>query len=274
MAQAALAFFAPQVPTLIFPAWDALPYDRVSPNAEISANRMSALHDLLQPHDGPRVVFTTANAIAQRVPDRESMKQRAWGAAAGSAAGMQALIGWLAANGFQRTDTVREVGEFAVRGGIVDLWAPGTALPIRLDFFGDTLESIRPFDAATQRTTGQQARLDLVPASEVVLNDETIARFRRNYRAAFGAVIGNDPLYEALSEGRRFAGMEHWLPFFYEKLETLFDFCRMLPSCLNISRRRRLGSAWTRWGTITRRAWRRRSGRRRKRAPGTRERAR
>jgi transcription-repair coupling factor (superfamily II helicase) len=137
---------------------------------------------------------------------------------------MSGLLEWLLANGFDRTATVREVGEYAVRGGILDLWAPGSPNPIRLDFFGDTLESIRPFDAESQRTTGQLRRLDLVPASEAVLTKQTIARFRQNYRAAFGAVLGGDPLYEAVSEGRRFAGMEHWLPFLYEKMETLLDY--------------------------------------------------
>ncbi len=224
LAETALRFFAPSVPSLIFPAWDSLPYDRVSPNPEISASRMSALHALLTPHGGPRVVFTTANAIVQRVPDHESVAGRALSAASGAVVPMDGLVRWLETNGFDRTATVREVGEYAVRGGILDLFAPGTAAPIRLDFFGDTLETIRPFDPATQRTTGQMPRLQLVPASEVVLSEETIGRFRQNYRAAFGAVLASDPLYEAVSEGRRFAGMEHWLPFFYEKLETLFDY--------------------------------------------------
>ncbi len=229
LADAALRFFAPDIRTLTFPAWDSLPYDRVSPNPEISASRMSALHALLEPHEGPRVVFTTANAIVQRVPDRESVEKRALLAAAGNVVPMDGLVRFLETNGFDRTATVREVGEYAVRGGILDLFAPGTATPIRLDFFGDALETIRPFDPATQRTTGQMPRLELVPASEVVLTEETIGRFRQNYRAAFGAVLGNDPLYEAVSEGRRFAGMEHWLPFFYEKLETLFDYLPAAP---------------------------------------------
>ena len=224
IAETALAFFAPEVPTLTFPAWDSLPYDRVSPNPEISAERMSTLHRLLEPSTGPRVVFTTANAIIQRVPDRASIAARAIKAAPGNAIPMKGLVEWLQANGFDRTATVREVGEYAVRGGILDLWAPGTQNPIRLDFFGDTLETIRPFDAESQRTTGQLTRLELVPASEAILTAETIARFRQNYRAAFGAVLGGDPLYEAVSEGRRFAGMEHWLPFLYEKMETLFDY--------------------------------------------------
>lgn len=229
MAETSLLFFAPETPTLTFPAWDSLPYDRVSPNAEVSAQRMSALYDLLQPSKGPRVVFTTANAIIQRVPDRGSVRERTWGAAAGNVVSMEKLGAWLATNGFERTATVREVSEYAVRGGIVDLWAPGTPSPVRLDFFGDTLESIRPFDAGSQRTSGQVPRLDLVPAREAILTEETISRFRQNYRDAFGAVTGNDPLYEAVSEGRRFAGMEHWLPFFYERMETLFDYLPEAP---------------------------------------------
>jgi transcription-repair coupling factor (superfamily II helicase) len=232
-AEAALGFFAPGVATLSFPAWDSPPYDRVSPTAEVSARRMSALHALLSPHDGPRVVFTTANAVVQRVPDRESVGARVWAAAAGAVVSMDQLAKWLERNGFDRTTTVRDVGEYAVRGGILDLWAPGTASPIRLDFFGDILETIRPFDAASQRTTGQQPRLDLVPASEAILTEETISRFRQNYRAAFGAVTGGDPLYEAVSDGRRFAGMEHWLPFFYERLETLFDYLSGAPVILD-----------------------------------------
>jgi transcription-repair coupling factor (superfamily II helicase) len=228
-AEASLGFFAPSIPTLSFPAWDSLPYDRISPNPDVSARRMSALHSLLQPPQEPRVVLTTANAVIQRVPDRDSVRTRVWAAAAGQVTSMEALGAWLAVNGFDRTTTVREIGEYAVRGGIVDLWAPGAAEPIRLDFFGDTLESIRPFDPASQRTTSQMARIDLLPASEVVLTSETIARFRNNYRAAFGAVLGGDPLYEAVSEGRRIAGMEHWLPFFYERLETLFDYLPGVP---------------------------------------------
>ena len=95
---------------------------------------------------------------------------------------------------------------------------------LRLDFFGDTLETIRPFDPATPAHHRPAHALDLVPASEVALTAETISRFRRNYIDAFGAPSRDDPLYAAVSEGRRFAGMEHWLPFFYERLETLFDY--------------------------------------------------
>ncbi|MYZ47313.1 transcription-repair coupling factor [Propylenella binzhouense] len=234
LTEEALAFFAPDVSLMTFPAWDCLPYDRVSPAHDVSARRIGALHALALDDwsKAPRIVLTTANAIVQRVLPREIVKGRAWRAKAGSVAPMKGLVGWLEVNGFDRTATVREIGEYAVRGGIVDLWAAGSPAPIRLDFFGDTLETIRPFDPASQRTTGQIPRLDLVPASEVILTEETISRFRQAYRDAFGAVTGGDPLYEAVSEGRRFAGMEHWLPFFYERLETLLDYLPDVPVVL------------------------------------------
>ncbi len=220
-----LRFFAPDVPVLYLPAWDCQPYDRVSPNADISARRMSALFRLaIGNRSEPLIVMTTAGAAIQRVPSRDVVLERAWGAKAGDVVAMDILINWLASNGFDRTSTVRDVGEYAVRGGIVDLYAPGFELPFRLDFFGDTLETIRPFDPATQRTTGQQDLIELVPASEAVLTEDTISRFRGRYRSEFGAVTSADGLYEAISEGRRFAGMEHWLPLFYERLETLFDY--------------------------------------------------
>ena len=102
--------------------------------------------------------------------------------------------------------------------------APGAPAPIRLDFFGDTLESIRPFDPETQRSVGQLRALDLVPMSEAQLTTETIRRFRQGYAAEFGAPRRGDTLYEAVSEGRRAIGLEHWLPLFYERLDTLFDY--------------------------------------------------
>jgi transcription-repair coupling factor (superfamily II helicase) len=106
---------------------------------------------------------------------------------------------------------------------------------VRLDFFGDTLESIRSFNPETQRTSKQLKRLDLVPMSEVVLSEESISRFRRSYLASFGAASRDDVLYQSISDGRRYAGMEHWLPLFHERLETLFDFIGDVPVVLDAS---------------------------------------
>ena len=137
---------------------------------------------------------------------------------------MEGVIRWLELNGFNRASTVRESGDYAVRGGILDLFASGMDLPVRLDFFGDTLETIRSFDPETQRTVMEMRALDLVPVSEFQLMTDTIRKFRTGYVAAFGAADPEDMLYEAVSEGRRYPGMEHWLPLFHDKLDTLFDY--------------------------------------------------
>ncbi len=218
----ALAFFAPEQNVLAFPAWDCLPYDRVSPNAAVSARRMATLASLA--HGQGSVVLATINAALQRVPPREFVANASFSLAAGNAPGMNAVVRYLELNGFARSSTVRDTGEYAVRGGIVDLFAPGTAAPVRLDFFGDTLESIRTFDPETQRTTGSLPRLDLVPTSEARLDPDSVRRFRLAYQAAFGGQTKDDALFESVSQGRRHPGMEHWLPLFFERLDTLFDY--------------------------------------------------
>ncbi|MDO9442241.1 MAG: transcription-repair coupling factor [Beijerinckiaceae bacterium] len=231
-----VAFVAPDLEILDFPSWDCQPYDRVSPNASIAARRMTVLSRLARTQSSeerPRILSTTVNAMLQRVPPRKWIAAESFSAAPGNVVDMDALVRWLETNGFLRSSTVRETGEYAVRGGILDLQAPGMPAPVRLDFFGDTLESIRAFDPETQRTTGQLRALDLVPMSEVQLTTETMKRFRQAYIAQFGAQTRGDMLYEAVSEGRRHAGMEHWLPLFYGSADTLFDYLGDAPVFLD-----------------------------------------
>ena len=216
-------FFAPGLDLVLLPAWDCLPYDRVSPNPEISARRMAALSRLARAN-GPRLVITTVNAALQRVPHIDTVKAASFQAEAGSRIDEAELSGYLAQNGYSRTGTVMEPGEYAVRGGLIDIFPPGSDEPIRLDLFGDTLESLRRFDALSQRTTAPESRLDLVPVSEVLLDEAAINRFRARYRELFGAAGNSDPLYEAISAGRKHMGMEHWLPLFHDSLQTLPDY--------------------------------------------------
>jgi transcription-repair coupling factor (superfamily II helicase) len=227
----ALGFFAPDIEILEFPAWDCLPYDRASPHAAMVAQRMQALSRLarVKGRDRPAIVLTTVNAILQRVPPRETIARQSLSAAPGNLLPMSGVTQWLELNGFSRAATVREPGDYAIRGGIVDLFAPGMDAPVRLDFFGDTLESIRSFDPETQRTTEEMRTLDLVPMAEFQLTTDSIRLFRTGYVAAFGAAAPDDLLYEAVSEGRRAAGIEHWLPLFHNHLETLFDYLRGTP---------------------------------------------
>ena len=226
---AALKFFHPGLGVLTFPAWDCLPYDRVSPNGEIVSRRIDTLTSLGTRLAGgdetpPLVVLTTVNALVQRVPPRKLFDGRVLTLAAGGRIPVDRLQSFFRNNGYTRTDTVREPGEFAIRGGIVDLYPAGAAQPVRLDFFGDAVESLRSFDPLTQRSTGSLDRLELKPVSEVLLDEPAIHRFRTRYRELFGNVGGDDALYESVSAGRRYAGMEHWLPLYYEQLETLFDY--------------------------------------------------
>jgi transcription-repair coupling factor (superfamily II helicase) len=227
----ALEFFAPDLAVLQFPAWDCQPYDRVSPHGGILAQRLTTLARLarLTGSDRPLIVLTTVNAIVQRLPSRETIAAQALSIAPGHVVPMDSIIAWLEHNGYNRSSTVREPGEYAVRGGILDLYPAGLDQPVRLDFFGDSLESIRTFDAETQRTLLDMRSLDLVPISEFQLTTETIRRFRMGYVAAFGAPERDDLLYEAVSEGRRHPGMEHWLPLFQERMDTLFDYLAAAP---------------------------------------------
>jgi transcription-repair coupling factor (superfamily II helicase) len=227
----ALGFVAPDLELLTFPAWDCQPYDRVSPNPNIVAERMTTLSRLARSRSGdkPRVLLTTVNAVLQRVPARSRIASENFSAAPGNVVDLEQLARWLDSSGYMRSSTVHETGEYAVRGGIVDLFPPGIPQPLRLDFFGDTLESIRLFDPETQRSTGQLRALDLVAVSEAPLTTETIRRFRQSYITSFGTPGRDDMLYEAISEGRRYAGLEHWLPLLHDKLDTLFDYLPGVP---------------------------------------------
>jgi transcription-repair coupling factor (superfamily II helicase) len=221
-----IGFFAPEIEVFSFPAWDCQPYDRASPTPATLAQRMGVLSRLVRSRGGerPRLVITTANALVQKLPPVGWVSSQALAAAPGNALDMNDLTKWLEHNGFMRATTVRDAGEYAVRGGIVDLYAPGVLGPIRLDFFGDTLESIRQFDPETQRSTGTLRTLELIPTAEFQMTSAAIRRFRQGYVSTFGAATKGDLLYEAISEGRRYPGMEHWTPLFHETMSRLTDY--------------------------------------------------
>ncbi|UCH76163.1 MAG: transcription-repair coupling factor [Rhodospirillales bacterium] len=219
-----LGFVTPDLDVRTFPAWDCLPYDRVSPNAEIIARRLDLLSRLAQGGATPSIVVTTVSAVLQKLPPREALADAILSLEVGGQIPQGQLLSFFADAGYRRAATVREPGEFAVRGGIIDVFPPGEPEPLRLDFFGDELEAVRRFDAMTQRGTGTEEDLVLRPVSEVPLTETAIQRFRHEYRQLFGATTEADPLYEAISAGQRHVGMEHWLPLFYERLETLLDY--------------------------------------------------
>ncbi|KIN65127.1 Transcription-repair coupling factor [Sulfitobacter noctilucicola] len=222
--QAALAFFAPDMPVVTFPGWDCLPYDRVSPNADILAQRMATLAALVHGMPEKFILLTTLNAATQRVPARSVLRDAAWSAKVGSRVDEAGLRAFLVRMGFVQSPTVMEPGDYAIRGGIIDIYPPGDLGPVRLDLFGDVLDGARRFDPATQRTTEKLDVVELAPVSEVILDEPAITRFRQNYRIEFGAAGTDDPLYEAISAGRKHQGAEHWLAFFHDEMDTLFDY--------------------------------------------------
>jgi transcription-repair coupling factor (superfamily II helicase) len=223
-----LAFFSPDITCLEFPAWDCLPYDRVSPLGAIVGQRLHCLGELGGEPKGGRIVLATVSGVLQRIPPQSLVESTRHQLKIGAHIDPTALSRTLEQAGYRRAETVMEQGEFAVRGGIFDIFPPAAPTPLRLDFFGDELDTIRRFDPTTQRTLsdGHKApdEITLGPVSEILLTDDAISRFRSGYRAQFGVSGADDPLYEAVSAGERLIGMEHWLPLFHENLVTLFDY--------------------------------------------------
>ncbi|MDA0240441.1 MAG: transcription-repair coupling factor, partial [Proteobacteria bacterium] len=216
---------SPETDIVEIPAWDCLPYDRVSPRSDIISRRIDALTRLVGNRaQSGRLIVTTVAGANMRLPTPKTYADVTLSIEPSGGVDRDAILAFLTGNGFGRTETVMEPGEYAIRGSIIDLFPPGHVEPVRLDFFGDQLEGIRGFDALSQRTTEPVDKVVLKPISELTLDEESIRRFRTGYRALFGTVSGDDPLYEAISNGQHFPGIEHWLPLFYEGLSTVLDY--------------------------------------------------
>ncbi len=217
----AASFFAPELEIIFFPAWDCLPFDRAPPSPRVVADRLSALQALASPATRPRLVVTTVNAILQRVLPKSVLAQMTSTVRKGAATDRAGLLNTLAALGYARVDSVIDPGEFAVRGSIIDIYPAGQTNAVRIDFFGDDVDSLRTFDPADQRSIGAIEHFSLLPVSETPLDAAAIKLFRQNYVASFGGGATGDALYQSISEGRRFAGQDHWLPLFTTGLTTL-----------------------------------------------------
>jgi len=215
--------FAPEIDVLTFPAWDCLPYDRTSPALRVMAERLATLNALQAKSKQPQLLITTANGATQRLLTPFRIRQLTQRIEEGARVDREGLIEQLRTLGYERVEAVAEHGEYAVRGSLIDLFPAGETEALRLDFFGDEIETLRRFDPSDQRSTERAKGFTLMPASEALLDEDNIKRFRSRYRETFGATATGDPLYEAISDGRRMSGMEHWLPLFEEKLTTLFD---------------------------------------------------
>lgn len=224
---AAARFFAPDLPVLRLLGWDCQPYDRISPSPRTAARRAGALHKLAQREasdKSPLLVISTVSGVIQRCAPKAALSGGGLSAKPGGVLDSEKLKQHLAENGYVRTATVTERGDYAVRGGVIDVFPADAEEPVRLDFFGDVLETVRGFDPETQRTTTQLKSVSFSPVSEIVLNADAISRFRAGFLKTFGAVGSGDPIYDSVSAGARPTGAEHWLPLFHERLDTVFDY--------------------------------------------------
>ncbi|MEM5517578.1 transcription-repair coupling factor [Henriciella sp. AS95] len=218
-------FNMPALDRVLLPGWDILPYDRVSPSPSVASQRCAALARIAQ-HDTSNsalLVITTSSSLMQRVPPRETMKAASFTLSVGQDVDEKALTDYLAINGYIRSSTVSDRGEFSVRGGIIDVYPPTSIEPIRLDLFGSTLDQLKAFDPETQVSTRTLKSAVLAPVSEILYSAETLSLFREKYLAAMGAPAG-DMMYEAARAQIRRQGLENWLPLFHPHLDTLFDY--------------------------------------------------
>ena len=218
-------FNHPAMEVVHLPGWDILPYDRMSPSPAVASQRCAALAQLAQHAgaSGPLLVVTTGSSLVQRVPPRATMQTASFSLAVGQEVDEAALTDYLAVNGYVRSSTVSERGEYSVRGGIIDIYPPTSVEPIRLDLFGSTLDQLKSFDPETQVSTRSLKSAVLSPVSEILFSPDTLSLFREQYLSELGAPAG-DNMYEAARAQIRRQGLENWLPLFHPHLDTLFDY--------------------------------------------------
>jgi len=229
-----MQIFLPSFPLIVLPAWDCLPYDRTSPAHHIASQRVRSLCQIATVSQGePLFILTTVNACLQKIPPLHFFNQHALYLKPGQSIRREQLISHLLQSGYTRVASTAEPGEFSVRGSLIDIVPGGSTSGYRLDFFGEQIESIRLFDPLTQISHGSAQELFLIPTSELILQTETISRFRHQYRTLFNVMNRDDPLYEHISAGRHYPGAEHWLPLFYDKMDTLFDYLPNATLCFD-----------------------------------------
>ena len=208
---------------LFYPQWDCVPYDRISPNKLITSKRLETLSRLSNEKDKSKIILTTIQASCQRTLSLDEVKNKFISLKPGEVIDINNLVNFFVSNGYEKTPTVREHGEFSVRGGIIDFYSPLNK-PIRLDLFGNTIDSIKSFDLISQRSLELLKEIFVYPASEIILNDKTIENFRINFNKKFGSQKEKVKIYDSISEGISYPGMEHWLPFFYNQTGSIFDY--------------------------------------------------
>src|SRR6185437_1307458 len=220
---AELQFFAGERLTLLtLPDWEVLPYDLFSPHPDITSQRLRTLFELPRLRHGCLIV--TADVLMQRLPPRNYVQGRAFELAVGEELALEPFRQRLVEAGYVSVSQVASPGEYAVRGSLFDVFPMGLAAPLRIDLFDDEIEAIRRFDPDSQRSLDSLERIRLLPAREVPLDPEGVREFRRRFRTRFEGDPTRAGIYRGVSEGIAPAGIEFYVPLFFEETATLFDY--------------------------------------------------
>ena len=219
---AELPFFAPEMQVLHLPDWETLPYDRFSPFQDIISDRIATLSRLATYRQGCLII--SVGTLLHRLPPRQWLQGQSFLLHAGERLDREAFRMRLQEGGYRHTSQVMDHGDFAIRGSIIDVFPMGAPQPFRIDLFDEDIESLRLFDVETQRSSTQVDKIELLPAREVPLTPEAIAVFKRNWRLSFAGRPAASPIFEDVSNGLAPAGIEYYLPLFFESVSTLFDY--------------------------------------------------
>lgn len=213
---------ADEIPALIFPGWETLPYDNFSPHQDIISQRLATLYQLPRLKQG--IILIPATSLLLRLPPQEYIEQNSLILHTGQSLDMHQVRALFEKSGYNAVSQVFSHGEFAVRGSILDLFPMGSDKPLRIDFFDDEIDSIRTFDPESQLSDEKLTKFELLPAKEFPLTEDSIAQFRQNFRSEFDVNLHNVWIYQEVSKGASPAGIEYYLPLFFNRLETLFDY--------------------------------------------------
>ncbi|MEY3975383.1 MAG: hypothetical protein RLZZ33_438 [Pseudomonadota bacterium] len=221
--RAELAFFASAgLPLLSLPDWEVLPYDVFSPHPDITSERLLALAEL--PHARRGVLIVSVDTLLQRLPPKPYVAGRSFSLSVGDTLALDAFKLRLTEAGYCSVSQVTDPGDFALRGSLLDVYPMGTTSPLRIDLFDDEIEAIRRFDPQTQRSGESLPSVRLLPAREIPLDGDSVRAFRRRYRTRFEGDPTRSTVYRGVSDGMAPAGIEFYLPLFFEETATLFDY--------------------------------------------------
>ena len=217
-----IGWFYPDLRINHLPDWETLPYDQISPHPELISERLLALHKITQNEfDINLLPITTALHF---LPPKTYIEKFSFDFKVNQVVDIDAFKIRLNENGYLNVDKVLSPGEFAIRGSIIDIFPMGSIIPYRIDFFGNEIDSIRTFDVDTQRGLYPTKKIKLLPAREFPLDKDGISQFRDNYRSKIDGDLSRSKPYKSISKGTPFSGVEWYLPLFFDKTETIFEY--------------------------------------------------